>query len=262
MRHLLPAVQQARPGLRRGLQQRQQRQQQLKADHEAAAALSLKLGKQSCKELREAKQLACFRNGLFAHDLAFLGRLCSELATLESLKLQEEPALHDGLPRLLEGLSAGTLPAVTTLVIADMTVGDAGASALSNALGQGALPRLKDLSLTAAIGDAGLVALAPALRRLPALESLDVAGNPFEDQGLAALVASPPPPGAPPPTTTGPLATLKPLDLSDTNITNASCDTLANALKGGALTALKALVLDGTQASEAAQAAVKQLLNH
>ena len=33
---------------------------QLKADHEAAAALCLKLGHQSCKELREAKKVATF----------------------------------------------------------------------------------------------------------------------------------------------------------------------------------------------------------
>ena len=47
-----------------------------------------------------------------------------------------------------------------------MHVGDADASALAAALGQGALPRLKTLYLDhAAIGDAGLVALAPALRR-------------------------------------------------------------------------------------------------
>ena len=35
-----------------------QAEQQLKADHEAAAALCLKLGHQSCKELREAIQHA------------------------------------------------------------------------------------------------------------------------------------------------------------------------------------------------------------
>ena len=44
----------------------------------------------------------------------------------------------------------------------NMPVGDAGASALAAALGRGALPRLKELYLNrAAIGDAGLVALAP-----------------------------------------------------------------------------------------------------
>ena len=70
--------------------------------------------------------------------------------------------------------------------------------------------RVLDLD-SAAIGDAGLVALAPALRRLPALERLVLNRNPFGDEGLAALVAPPPPAGAPPPTTGG-LAQLKLLE--------------------------------------------------
>jgi hypothetical protein len=135
-------------------------------------------------------------------------------------------------------------------------VGDAGASALAAALGQGALPRLKDLWLSnAAIGDAGLVALAPAVRRRPALEWLGLNGNPFGDEGLAALVAPPPPAGAPPPTTGG-LAKLKWLDLNRTQITDAGCATLAAALDSGALPALKRLDLDGIPASAAAKAAV------
>ena len=92
----------------------------------------------------------------------------------------------------------GALPAVTGFVLGNMCVGDAGASALAAALDRVALPRLKHLYLiNAAIGDAGLVALAPALRRRPALETLELAGNPFGDEGLAALVA-PPPADAPP----------------------------------------------------------------
>ena len=135
-------------------------------------------------------------------------------------------------------------------------MGDAGASALAAALGQGALPRLKTLALgSAAIGDAGLVALAPALRRLPALERLGLNGNPFGDEGLAALVAPPPPAGAPPPTTGG-LAKLKMLDLSHTQITDAGCATLAAALDSGALPALERLYLHGIPASAAAKAAV------
>ena len=71
-------------------------------------------------------------------------------------------------------------------------------------MGQGALPRLKILGLRGtAIGDAGLVTLAPALRRLPALEWLSLCGNPLGDEGLAALVAPPQPADAPPPTTGG-----------------------------------------------------------
>jgi hypothetical protein len=60
---------------------------------------------------------------------------------------------------------------------------------------------------------AGLVALAPALRRLPALELISLYGNPFGDEGLAALVAPPPPPEGALPPPTGVLAKPKALYL-------------------------------------------------
>ncbi|HBP18758.1 MAG TPA: hypothetical protein DEA08_13365, partial [Planctomycetes bacterium] len=99
------------------------------------------------------------------------------------------------------------------------------------------------------------MALAPALRRLPALEELFLYDNPIGDEGLAALVAPPPPAGAPPPTTGG-LAKLKHLYLSYTQITDAGCATLAAALDSGALPALEELCLDDIPASAAAKAAV------
>ena len=43
--------------------------QQLRADYEAAAALGRKLGKRSCKALREAQTVHCFQKGLSADDL-------------------------------------------------------------------------------------------------------------------------------------------------------------------------------------------------
>jgi hypothetical protein len=151
----------------------QEGRQQLRADHEAAAALCFKVGLRSCKELREAKEVHCVNKGLTADDLALLGTLGSVLPALESLVLFELAAGPDGVQRLADRLSAGALPALTFLVLARMHVGDAGASVLAAALGRGALPRLKTLSVSnAAIGDAALVALAPALRRLPALERL------------------------------------------------------------------------------------------
>ena len=101
------------------------------------------------------------------------------------------------------------------------------------------------------------MALAPALRRRPALEELDLPGNPFGDEGLAALVAPPPPAGAPPPPTGG-LTELKALGLSSTQITDAGCATLAAALDSGALPALKKLDLRGVPASAAAQATVRR----
>ena len=124
----------------------------------------------------------------------------------------------------------------------------------SPALGRGALPRLKTLGLAnASIGDAGLVALAPALRRLPALETLDLGCNLFSDEGLAALVAPPPPAGALPMTTRG-LKKLKTLDLWNALITDAGCATLASALNSGVLPALTKLDLYGIPVSAAAKA--------
>ena len=108
---------------------------------------------------------------------------------------------------------------------------------------------------SAAIGDAGLVALAPALRRRPALTCLHLSSNLFGDEGLAALVAPPPRAGAPPTTTAG-LKKLKLLDLASTQVTDAGCAILTAALKSGALPALKKLLLSGIPASAAAQAAV------
>eukprot|EP00964_Phaeocystis_antarctica_P142549 scaffold107832_cov54-Phaeocystis_antarctica.AAC.2 len=234
--------------------------QQLRADHELAAALCRKVGMRSCKELREAKQVGWMNKGLFAADLTLLGTLGSVLPALEVLHLYEPAAGPDGVQRLMAGLGAGSLPALTELDLDTMHMGNAGAEALAAALGRGALPRLEWLNLSrTAIGDVALLALAPALRRLPALEELNVNNNPFGDEGLAALVAPPPPAGAlrPP---TGVLTKLKKLYLSDTlgntQITDAGCAALAAALDSGALPMLKGLYLAGSPASAAAIAAV------
>jgi len=240
---------------------------QLKAYHEAAAALCLKLRKRSLggstdralrsyKELREAKEVYWIGRGLNAADLALLGKLVPVLPVLQIVWLLEA-AGPEGAEQLVEGLDAGALPVVTYLLVRrGVHVGDAGASALAVALGQGALPRLKRIVLNrTAIGDAGLVALAPSLRRLPALEELGLYGNLFGDEGLAALVAPPPAAGAPPPTTGG-LTKLKRLNLDYTQITDAGCATLAAALDSGAMPALEKLYLVGIPASAAAKAAV------
>ena len=232
--------------------------QQLRTDHEEATALCVKMGMQGCKELREAWRVFWRDKGLSAADLATLAKLVSALPVLERLGLIEHSgsAGPDCVPRLAEGLFAGSLPAVTHLIIGGMHLGDAGASVFAATLDRGALPRLKDLALyTAAIGDASLVALAPALRRRPALEYLDIGGNPFGDEGLAALVAPPPPAGTPPPQAGG-LKKLKLLDLGFTQVSDAGCAALAAALDSGALPALEVAGLDDIPASDAAVDAV------
>ena len=213
----------------------------------------------SCKELREAKKVEFYFKNLTVADLTLLGTLGSALPALEELILIKSVAGPDGVQRLAEVLGAGALPAVTNLRLNDVHVGDAGASALAAALGRGALPRLKRLVLGGAtgdaIGDAGLVALAPALRRRPALLHLGLGGNPFGDEGIAALVA-PPPPASALPTTTGGLKQLKELNLSYTQVSDAGCATLTAALQSGTLPPLKNISLDGIPASAAANMAV------
>ena len=124
--------------------------QQLQADHEAAAALCVKMGMGSCKELREKGWVGCKNKGLSAADLTTLATLGSVLPALTNLNLAETSgsAGPDGVRLLFEGLIAGALPAVTYLGISGMHVGGAAALALSAALNRGALPRLRSLKLS------------------------------------------------------------------------------------------------------------------
>ena len=244
--------------------------QQLRSEHKAAAALCHKIvirtGRNAgrslrrCKKLREARVVECDDRRLSAAEMTLLGTLGPVLPWLEEMRLSNRLTPLDGVQRLVAALGAGALPAITTLAIYNLHVGDAGASALAAALDRGALPRLENLTLCkAAIGDVGLVALAPALRLLPALKELYLMSNLFGDEGLAALVAPPPPlAGAllPP---KGGLLKLKKLDLVGdyTQITDAGCAALISAFGSGTLPALEKLVLRGIPASAAAQTAVQ-----
>jgi hypothetical protein len=196
-------------------------------------------------------------------ELKLLGTLGSVLPALQQLRLRGS-AGPEGVQGLAEGLIAGSLPAVTYFgLFGRMHMGDAGASALAAALGRGAMPRLEALDLgEPAIGDAQMVALAPALRRLPALNWLHLGklyGSPLGDEGLAALVAPPPPAGTPP-LPAGGLKKLKELSLCGTQVSDAGCATLVAALNSGALPALKHLDLRYIPASDAAKDALRAAL--
>ena len=255
---------------------------QLRADHEVAATLCRKVGMRSCKELREARVVSWHNAGLTTADLTLLLTLAPVLPALEKLSLHgsSEEADPEGTQQLVAGLS--TLACIHMFALSlGMHVGDAGALALAAALGRGALPQLRLLSLTrAGIGDAGLVALAPALQYLPALEELYLQGNPFGDEGLAALVALPqlylqgnpfgdeglaalvalPQPAGALLLPTGVLTRLKVLYLNNTQVSDAGCAAFASALDSGAMPALWGVYLDGTPASAAAKAAVYEAL--
>ena len=98
------------------------------------------------------------------------------------------------------------------------------------------------------------------MHRRPALERLYLFGNPFGDEGLAALVAPPPPAAGTPPPPAGVLKKLELLDLQYTQVSHAGCATLVAALSSGALPALEVLDLAGIPANFAAKEAVRQAL--
>ena len=165
----------------------------------------------------------------------------------------DQPVHYSLVSGWAECLGAGSLPAVTFLCISmKIAMHTDHASALAAALERGALPRLETLFLSD-IGNAGLVALAPALRRgLPALENLNFNfSNSLGDEGLAALVAPPPLAGALPLPNPG-LTKLKVLGLLQTQISDAGCAALVSALDNGALPALKCVRLEDIPASHAA----------
>ena len=81
----------------------QEGRQQLRADHEAAAALCRKVGLRSCKELREAKHVRWSNKGLSEDDLALLGTLGWVLPALV------EEQLLDVEEQLLEQLFSSWL---------------------------------------------------------------------------------------------------------------------------------------------------------
>ena len=237
--------------------------QQLRTDYDEATALCLKVRLRDCKALREETEIEWHGRGLSEADLATLAKLGSVQPALERLTLTNSQGSADpkGVQRLAEGLVAGSLPAVTCLDIGFMHVGGAGASAIAAALDRSALPRLDYLALVeAAIDDAALAALAPALRRRPALQELCLCGNPFGDEGLAALVAPPPPAAGTPAAAAGGLRKLELLDLDSNPVTAAGCATLVAAIDSGALPALREVDLDRTPASAAAKEAVRAAL--
>ena len=241
----------------------------LRVEHEAVAALCLKVGVRSCKELHEAKQIVWIPEGHYLAKLAKAQQcISSPSAAVQHLEGSQRRARlvlcigeSAAMQRLLQGLGMGSLPVVTMLnlsamrvgnLMIGMHVGDAGAAPLAAALGRGALPRLMYLYLSSiGIGDAGLVALAPALRRLPGLETLGLGGNPLGDEGLAALVAPPLPAGA------RVLTKLGALDLSITQVSDPGCSALA----AGGLTMLKVLGLVDSQVTDAGCAALAAALD-
>ena len=248
---------------------------QLKAYHQAAAALCLKLRERrgstdTIEPYGAARSCARRSTGLLDRQRPHRGRpgvaaqagpgaaSAPDRVAPRNSRHRRRGAAGGGARR---GRAAGR----------DLSLGPAGrACGRRRRLGAGRRPGTRRPTAAQAhrsephrhIGDAGLVALAPALRRLPALEWLGLAGNPFGDEGLRFLVGAPPPVHhggcwVHPPWS-GVLTKLEKLNLDYTQITDAGCRILEIALNSGALPTLEKLILFGIPARPCMMRAVSE----
>ena len=184
--------------------------QQLRDEHEAAAALCRKMGLRctwlgrggckawppcipackawwSCKDLLEARHLDLGGKDLKAADLATLGKLGSSLPVLESLTLY---MLDDVLLNLDVWVDIDWNAAPPAFWLALGPAGYDGVQRLAEGLGAGALPALTDFCLdNVHVSDAGASAFAAALSRgaLLRLMGLELCSAALSDAGLVAL---------------------------------------------------------------------------
>ena len=234
--------------------------QVLRERHEKAKALCRKLVK-SCAELRGAEELQ-ESSRLVADYMATLGMILrtNGLPCLRHLQLGGRSDFGDAsMQALCEGLDRGAVPSLIDLSLPSNKFGPAGAEALAAALGRGAMPKLQSLcAYNNPIGDLGVAALVSPLRKMPALQKVDMAHCGIGDDGVASLVAN---------LGKDDFKALKQLELEgNLGITDVGCAKLIAALKAGALPALEGLFdIDDADrisdhASEAACAAVDAAL--
>ena len=142
---------------------------------------------------------------------------------------------------MCEGLGRHSLPNLRSLSLVSCAIGPVGASSLGLVLGQGALPKLKQLCIGHgnAIGDQGMLALAAPLRARVAFKTLYLEGNDISDAGVTSLVAN---------LGNGELKALKRLKLASNRIGKIGCAAIIDAIDCGALPSLKRLDVFGTSA--------------
>lgn len=160
------------------------------------------------------------------------------LMLLETLVLYKNELGDEGMLALLGGIDCGAVPCLRTLNLGKNNVGAPGAATIARALRRGALPSLTKLDLGGnKLGDEGLAVLAPPLRVHLHIARLHVGDNCIGDKGLAALLGAP--------ATSGTLPSLLQLWLSDNELSDAGCATLASALRAGAMPRLQRIYLKG-----------------
>ena len=171
--HLAVALSSCSRGLRRALEAPLR---ELKERRQNVEELCAKVGT-SCDRLRGATDVSWGNRDLTAADMETLGMLLatSGLPQLRTFELGYNPLGDAGVQSLFGGLGRRALPELHHLLLYNNSfpgnvLGNAGAAALAAALSRGAMPALQFLALSNnRVGDEGLVALAPPLRKLPEL---------------------------------------------------------------------------------------------
>ena len=151
----------------------------LRDRHASARSLSSKAGFKTLRSFRDATALNLTGKALSDAEVSTLCQLCP-FPALRELELNDN-MLGDGGLRALASAGASGMPSLTSLDCSyNLSIGDAGCTALAQALGPGgAWPRLETLKLWRNhIGDRGLRALATVIGAMPSLKALYLDNNP------------------------------------------------------------------------------------
>jgi len=216
----------------------------LQQRHEKAAALGRKADKRlhdllrirtrlvplTCADLRDAEELNWHNRRLTADDMATLATILPWMPTLRQLDLSGNSFGDQGLQFLVEGLGRGAVPSLKTLELSSVDFGPVGAEAFAAALRMGALPNLEILFLGNSKMGKGVAALAPGLKKLPALRLLDLGVSEIDDEGVSSLLDN---------LGKDEFKALEELHLDGNLLTDKGCATVVAALKAGALPAIK-----------------------
>lgn len=127
-----------------------------------------------------------------------------------------------GFGNFARGLLGTRLPSLWLLRVVDAILKPGDVAATASLLLSGAMSNLKKLEMVfVPLGDAELASLAPVFARLPALETLELEGNGFGDEGLHALTCA---------GFGGGFASLVSLDLVGNAFTTQGCRRFMSAL--------------------------------
>jgi len=171
----------------------------LKERHARALPMCRKVfGRRGCERMRDADTVFLGNQPLTMDEMVAFGMI---LRTNGLPRMSYFALVHIGifgLPGvkelcegpLCEGLRCGSAPALTTLDLAGIELGPAGAEALAAALSRGAMPTIEKLQLSQnPIGNQGVAALTTPVRKLSRLKRLQLVDCDIGDEGVASLVA-------------------------------------------------------------------------